>query len=355
MSAPLTLLFAQSSGTPPLIDLFHAKVKPGVACYRIPAIMVLPDGTVIAAADERVPSCEDLRSNRDINIVLKKSKDLGKAWSPMETVLDFPPGRSASDPSFIYDRITGGLFLFYNYMDLDASPGQYRFHCIRSSDGGDTWSALVDITSMISSQAESQKFLFITSGTGVQTTDGILLHTLVDVGAGSARLFGSNDHGITWKTYGRPASPADETRVVELPDGRWMLNARVNKAGYRVVHISADHGETWTTRKEVGLPDPGCNAGLCAVGSDQSNSMLVFSNPSSATQRRSLTLRVSSDSGNTWSSGRLLYDGDAGYSCLAVGPDRTLFVLVERDREPVISLIMLPEAEWNTPGKPGSH
>ena len=44
-----------------------------VSCYRIPAITTAPDGSLIAAIDERVPSCGDLKWSRDINIVIRRS------------------------------------------------------------------------------------------------------------------------------------------------------------------------------------------------------------------------------------------------------------------------------------------
>jgi sialidase-1 len=78
-----------------------------------------PNGDIIAAIDERVPSCGDLKWSKDINIVIRRSSDNGKTWSAIEKIVDFPLGRSASDPSLIVDGITKEIFLFYNYMDLD--------------------------------------------------------------------------------------------------------------------------------------------------------------------------------------------------------------------------------------------
>ena len=46
------------------IRLFHASMKPGVACYRIPALVTAPNGDLIAAIDERLgpllPALEQL-------------------------------------------------------------------------------------------------------------------------------------------------------------------------------------------------------------------------------------------------------------------------------------------------------
>jgi sialidase-1 len=86
-----------------IIDLFNAENDPNVSCYRIPSIMTAVNGDLIAMIDERVPSCGDLKWSRDINIVMRKSLDNGKTWSEMETIVDYPLGQSASDPSMILD------------------------------------------------------------------------------------------------------------------------------------------------------------------------------------------------------------------------------------------------------------
>ncbi|MEZ5000892.1 MAG: sialidase family protein [Bacteroidales bacterium] len=55
------------------------------------------------------PSCGDLKWNRD-NIVIRRSSDNGETWSAIERVVDYPDGKSASDPSLIVDRVTGRSF-----------------------------------------------------------------------------------------------------------------------------------------------------------------------------------------------------------------------------------------------------
>ena len=53
-------------------ELFNAENNPEVSCYRIPSIITATNGDLIAAIDERVPSCGDLKWSRDINIVIRK-------------------------------------------------------------------------------------------------------------------------------------------------------------------------------------------------------------------------------------------------------------------------------------------
>jgi sialidase-1 len=56
------------------------------------------NGDLIAAIDERKINCGDLRTNKDINIVIRRSEDNGVTWSEIKTVADLPSGESASDP-----------------------------------------------------------------------------------------------------------------------------------------------------------------------------------------------------------------------------------------------------------------
>lgn len=198
-----------------------------VSCYRIPALTTAPDGSLIAAIDERVPSCGDLKWSRDINIVIRRSTDGGRTWGPVIRAADFPDGQSASDPSMITDTATATVWLFYNFMDHDTAPGSYRFHVMSSRDNGATWSEPTDITSQVAPDGWENDFKFLTSGQGTVTRDGRLLHTMVNLDKG-LHIIESNDHGISWHLLPAAITPADESKILELPDGRWMISSRVN-------------------------------------------------------------------------------------------------------------------------------
>ena len=310
-------------------DLFNAENNPEVSCYRIPSIITATNGDLIAAIDERVPSCGDLKWSRDINIVIRKSSDNGKTWGKIEKIIDYPLGQSASDPSMILDKQTNTIFLFYNYMDLDNQKDIYYLKYISSNDNGKSWSKPVDITNQISKENWKNDFKFITSGRGIQTKKGTLLHCLVNLQKGT-HVFGSNDNGKTWFITETPTSPGDESKIVELNDGSWMVNSRVNKLGYRYSHVSNDDGKTWISKKEESIIDPGCNGSLIRYSHGEKN-VLLLTNINNKKERKEIVLRYSIDEGKSWSNPKIIYNGEAAYSSMTVMENGNLGLFFEMD------------------------
>ncbi len=341
-----------TDGAPVFQDLFNTSMTEGIECYRIPAIVTAPNGDVIAAIDERVPNCGDLKWSRDINIIVRRSSDNGKTWSNIETVVNFPDGQSASDPSMIVDEVTKEIFLFYNFMNLDTEKDVYYLHVVKSADNGKTWSKPEDITPYIAKPEWKNDFKFITSGRGIQTRSGKLLHTMVNLNSG-LHLFGSDDHGKTWYFIDTPIQPADESKVIELTDGTLMINARVNKAGMRYVHRSTDEGKTWTTTPAPELIDPGCNASIIRYtdtkdGYDKNR--LLFSNAKSVKGRVNMTVRISYDEGVTWSEGKTIYEGPSAYSDMTILDNGEIGLFFEQDehkKNPFVNFSL----DWLTDGK----
>lgn len=75
-------------------------------------------------------------------------------------------------------------------------------------------------------------------------------------------LFVSDDHRESWYLIDTPIIPGDESKIIELIDGTWMINSRINEKGIRFVHTSTDEGATWHSKPDSSLIDPGCNASI---------------------------------------------------------------------------------------------
>lgn len=299
--------------------------------YRIPSIITAMNGDLIAACDARRNNSGDLIhfSSRNIDIVIKRSSDNGKTWGPMEIVADYPDGTGGTDPSMILDRKTGDLFMFYSYIGAKPSK-EFFFRVQRSRDHGKTWSKPHDITTQITKPEWKNSFKFISSGRGSQMANGTLIHNYVILGKG-AEIFASSNHGKTWKLIDAEMKPADESRVLELTDGRLMVNSRVG-GGTRWVHRSEDNGTTWVSQKEHQLPDPRCNGAILRYTSQKegyAKDRLLFCNAGSRNGRKNLTIRISYDEGKSWSAGKVIDAGPSAYSEITILKDGTIGVFYE--------------------------
>jgi len=303
------------------------------AVYRIPALCTAPNGDLVIACDARRDGGGDLNHAKPINIAIRRSTDAGKTWT--EPVFswkwkwDDSGHWAGSDPSLVVDAQAKKIFLFYNVWESKNKPGIFQFYVQESADNGATWSKPRDISADIAfpewafGRRDSEGgFIFISSGSGIQTKDGTILHTLVHVNDGNA-LFGSSDHGKTWRAFGKPVKNGDECKVVELIDGSWMINSRW-RGGGRQIHITKDRGATWESRYDGALADPQCNAQVMRVGK-----VLLFSNCKSPNRRHNLYVRASVDDGKTWTDGVCIEPLGAAYSDMCVLPGRRIGIVYE--------------------------
>ena len=127
----------------------------GHKSYRIPAIVTLPTGELLAFAEGRVNNSADFG---DINIVIKRSSDKGKTWSDLIMLVD-QTSLQAGNPAPVIDLQDpaypkGVVYLFYNTgnnheNEIRKGNGVREVWYIRSFDLARTWSEPVNITSMV--------------------------------------------------------------------------------------------------------------------------------------------------------------------------------------------------------------
>jgi len=310
------LLLALAETRPETVELFRS--GDGFShTYRIPALVESRRGVLIAVADARFDSPRDLPGR--IALVMRRSVDGGRTWTPPMVIREVSEG-GVGDASLLLDRRTGRVWCFFAYGApgvgfFTATSRQLRIQAMYTDSDGLSWSEPVDLSPQLRDGA--WQAMFATSGTHFQTSRGrYLVPLVVRDGAGvmAARNAYSDDAGRTWRVgaaIGGAGMVTDESKAVELADGRVMQNLRMGKQdGRRGVAISTDGGVTFgPVTLQDALPDPSCNAGLARVGR-----RLWFSNAASATRRERLALRFSHDSGRSWQTRAVLEEGSAAYS-----------------------------------------
>jgi sialidase-1 len=315
--------------------LFHSG-EGSYFCFRIPALAVTGKGTVIAFAEARRTNCADWDQ---IDLVIKRSDDGGKTWSPLRVLLH-EGTRSINQPTPVLDRETGILWLVF------CKDNQQVF-VTQSGDDGVNWSFPREITNQVKDAA--WKYIAAGPGHGIQLKNGrLLVAAWGDASPGPAgwpptwgeiefsfTMF-SDDHGATWQ-QGRPMyeNLTEEGMVTEMADGRvYMVLRSLHDKKRRAYAWSNDGGYSWSRiRFDDALPDPPAEASIIRISATGpgSKDRFLFANPASAVDRSHLMVRMSKDDCQTWTVSRVLYEGSSAYSDLALTNDNTILCLFETD------------------------
>lgn len=311
----------------------------GSKFYRIPAIAVLPDGTLVAVADKRIDTLSDLPGK--IDVVCRRSTDGGRTWGPYITVAEHDADGGYGDPAIVYDRRTGHLIVISSHGNglWDKTPSHTSIS--RSRDGGRTWEKPVDISDQIFTTDPNGKqpiklnAAFASSGRALQLKNGRLMFVLVTRKDGvdpfPCYAIYSDDGGYKWKASKTPGTlDGDESKVVELPDGNLLMSIRARFNNTRKFSLSKDKGVTWTELTEGydNLHDVRCNGDIISL-KYKGHDVLLQSLPAGP-WRDNITIYASYDNGRTWPHSYQLMHGPAAYSTMVVMPDgKTLAVITE--------------------------
>ena len=246
--SPTSLPDDSESDTIPPVTVFDTNV-PHRHYYRIPAIVQLQDGRLLAIGDDRHTSDIDIGGNFGIDIVGKFSDDGGMTWGETIMIADGVKsidgfGNSHGDAAAVADRETGKLLIMCasgkqgflsSTLDNPLRVGRYT-----SDDGGLTWeeSEVTNDIYGIFAECPEVNALFFSSGRICQSRlikrgEYYRIYSAIDgpMGVGCLVLY-SDDFGQTWQALGGPmARPTvapfgDEAKIEELPDGRVLLSCR---------------------------------------------------------------------------------------------------------------------------------
>ena len=336
-----------AADAPQKTPLFEARTL-GYHTYRIPGIAVAHDGALLAYCEARKTGTGDWE---DIDIVVRRSRDGGKTWTPMEILVDagkLPVHNSLT----IVERESGVMHFFYHVNYARA------FH-MQSVDGGQTFSKAEEITPVFEQFQKEFLWNVIGNGTGhgIELRSGRLL-VPVWLSNGGRRhrpsvisTIYSDDHGRTWKRGHLVLNlmmNMSETAAVQLADGSVLLNIRSEASEHRrAIAVSKDGATKWSVpRFDPALLEPVCCATLLRLSEKTATApgRVLFCNPDNLEysgkhgpsfnlnkDRKNLTIKLSYDECQTWPVSKTLESGVSAYSDLAAGRDGAIYCLYECD------------------------
>jgi sialidase-1 len=380
--------------------------------YRIPSIVTAKDGAILAFCNGRVGSPRDGCPYQ--TIVLRRSKDNGKTWEPMQTLVD-RPGWICYMGAAVVDDATGHIFMDFNpfpvtkkakdaYLATRPAEEQARYKegkwkilptesrgMLVSKDNGAAWESWKigkdyqvkpNVSGHLASGCGSDagftlrygpkkgRILYIGRGAGpALTADGKPMKDK----DGKPKLVGRNqvvysdDHGKTWLSGGYVNPGTGEGSIVELPDGSLYANSRTN--GPRAEARSFDGGQTFdfksfkisdTLRDMLG----GTAAALLGIPKEAwGRHVVLFSNQSfykkgntrwNLWHRKEMKISLSVDGCKTWPVQKLIYKGPAGYSSSTLAKNGNVVILYEKGqghyRDKGLSVAVFNK-EWLLDGK----
>ncbi len=307
--------------------------REGHKSYRIPAVINLPNGDLLAFAEGRVNGAGDFG---DINIVMKRSVDQGKTWTAIQTIVD-ADSLQAGNPAPVVDLFdpeypTGRIFLFYNTGnnhegEIRKGNGLREVWYKTSVDNGANWSNPVNITSQVHRPNQPQvnasynfpedwRSYANTPGHAMQFLNGKFkgrIFVAANHSAGNpknnfmdyaAHGFFTPDHGKTFRLGETVKMPGgNESMAAELSNDKLVMNSRNQQGNIkaRIVSISSDGGATWdTTYFDKTLIDPVNQGSILSLGKMNGKEMVAFCNAADSINRNNLTLRISFDDAKTW-------------------------------------------------------
>ncbi|MEZ5392685.1 MAG: sialidase family protein [Bryobacterales bacterium] len=362
--------FAASLWRGPLVHV-HRIGRTGRLCigaggyhtFRIPALLATPKGTLLAFCEARKLGRGD---SGEIDMVVKRSEDGGRSWSRPQLVWG-DGANTCGNPCPVVDRKTGRILLPMTWnrgedggkeLHQGTAKGTRRVFLTGSDDDGRTWAEPREITS----EAKAADWWWYATGPGVS----IQIRRARTPGASSSRptthrrkmasrrIRSAPTMAAERGGFSNPIAPApcNESQVVELSDGRLMMNMRsqsfTNKErnGYRAIAFSDDGGAHWTPPElDAHLGDPQVQASLIRYSwpGEPAGNVLLFANPSPPVspergKRVRMTVRLSRDDGKTWPSERVIHEGPLK---LARFPDGSIGLLCEGGAQRALKNIRL--------------
>lgn len=348
----------------------YDKGDAGFECFRIPAIIKAADGSMLAFAEARraYPGKGYCYDDGSIDLVMKRSTDRGHTWSEMSTVLAGDPwgrdvGATRGNPSPVLitrGEHAGRIVLLSTYNVAGSRAVRLPF-VQYSDDNGQTWSEAVDLTDQLKAGLPEEGWFATGPQHAIELQNGphagrlvvglSISYTVDGQKVTQGAIGWSDDGGVTWQRGATAEPPKDadhfsEVGLVETPTGAVMAIARSRKGEKqdsmqrsRVVNVSHDGGESFAK------PRFGYERTLVTTAEVQGSVLnrdshqpaagpvMFYAAPTHPTQRKYLSIFVSTNAGQTWDRRWEVTSDRSGYSDLVMWDDVHLGVLYETGLE----------------------
>lgn len=297
-----------SSATLPMVSHLAAEVliAPGKTYPAGPSSVLLPSGELLLTY--QIGNAEKRKNHAGESIWLRTSRDGRTGWSDGKLILS-GDAQTAFGKSALVRMQDGRLGMAFSRWGCDEKGVivDRKRQFIASADEGETWSEPVDIGPFSAN-----------NHTLIVGAEGRLLEALSDF-SGVAKIYGSDDHGRTWREVGSVAGKRlGEAALAHLGDGRIVFISRHEWPFYRL-SFSNDNGVTWEKTEAVLPLGGGDNPPKLAVLPDGKTLAAVVHSwypGKKAKDRRQLASLISRDGGRTWDNFRLIGfapDGNDGF------------------------------------------
>ena len=317
----------------------------GSRVYRIPAMVVADDGSIVVACDKRYDSHTDIGNGHIIDIVIRRSTDGGKTWGePVvvakgEGIVSGDGTRCGyGDPSLIKGN-DGKIYCLFGAGNIGYFYGLNRICLSVSEDNGVTWSSSAanppaDLVSTGKVTDHANNYggsnvayglydYFVTSGRGLCTSEGYLMGLLPaqayttaakssDAKTGNSHdyVFYSTDGGATWHISEQPIfAGGDEAKVIQANDGSLIASVRQGgNRGFSTATYTKNEDGTLTFTVGTQYNNSQLNAGGYANNqdilyyqreTDEGKTDIIF-HSMTVGQHANFKLYYSTDKGTNW-------------------------------------------------------